>query len=54
MAVRQGRPNVFEARLSRLYPKDGATPDDLIPTLEEFITDFRPLIPNAQTSPLFS
>jgi hypothetical protein len=51
VATRKGRVNVFEVRLSRLYPKDGPTPDDFIPTLETFITDYRPLIPNAQTSP---
>ena len=48
---RKGRTNVFEVRLSQLYPKDGPTPDDFIPTLEEFITDYRPLLPNAKTSP---
>ena len=53
VAMRKGRTNVFEVRLSRLYPKDGPTPDDLIPTLEEFIKDFRPMIPNARTSPYF-
>jgi integrase len=51
VATRKGQPNVFEVRLSRLYPKDGPTPDDFISTLEEFIKDYRPLIPNAQTSP---
>ena len=51
MATRKGRVNVFEVRLSRLYPKDGPTPDDFIPTLEEFIKDYRPLLPNAKTSP---
>jgi Phage integrase family len=51
VATRKGRVNVFEVRLSRLYPKDGPTPDDLIPTLETFITDYRPLLPNAKTSP---
>ena len=51
VATRKGRPNVFEVRLSRLYPKDGPTPDDFIPTLEEFITDYRPLLHNAKTSP---
>ena len=51
VATRKGRTNVFEVRLSRLYPKDGPTPDDFIPTLEEFIKDYRPLLPNATTSP---
>jgi hypothetical protein len=51
VATRKGQVNVFEVRLSRLYPKDGPTPDDFIPTLEEFIKVYRPLIPNAQTSP---
>ena len=51
VATRKGRVNVFEVRLSRLYPKDGPTPDDFIPTLEEFIKDYRPLLPNAKTSP---
>jgi hypothetical protein len=55
---RNGKVNVFEARLSRLYPKDGLTPaqhppdglppDDFIPTLEEFLRDFRPIIPNGK------
>jgi hypothetical protein len=51
VATRKGRANVFEVRLSRLYPKDGPTPDDFIPTLETFIKDYRPLLPNAKTSP---
>ena len=51
VAMRKGQVNVFQVRLSRLYPKDGPTPDDFIPTLEEFITDHRPLLPNADTSP---
>jgi hypothetical protein len=51
VARRRDKVNVFEVPLSRLYPKDGPTPDDFIPTLEEFITDFRPLLPNAKTSP---
>jgi integrase len=51
VATRKGRVNVFEVRLSRLYPQDGPTPDDLIPTLETFITDYRPLLPGAKTSP---
>ena len=53
VATRRGRTNVFEVRLSRLYPKDGPTPDDFIPTLEEFIKDYRPLLPGAKTSPYF-
>ena len=51
VAMRKGQVNVFEVRLSRLYPKDGPTPDDFIPTLETFINDYRPLLPGAQTSP---
>ena len=51
VATRKGDANVFQVRLSRLYPKDGSTPDDFIPTLEEFITNYRPLLPKAQTSP---
>jgi integrase len=51
VAMRNGRVNTFEVPLSRLYPNDGPTPDTLIPTLEAFLTDYRPLLPNAKTSP---
>jgi hypothetical protein len=51
VARRHDKVNVFEVRLSQLYPKDDKAPDDFITVLETFITDFRPLLPGAKTSP---